>query len=147
MQNGLREQDLGKALQGLKDWEKPRVINTDKAPTYPAALAELKAEGKCPKNTLHRQVKYPQQRHRGRLRQAEAADPPRARLQDAEDRLRDDQGLRVMRALRKGQAAIFNIARDIRGEASLVERAFGLGVCALAKTVQFVRERLDLQAA
>ena len=34
---------LGKALHGLKDWERPEVINTDKAPTYAAALAE-KAE-------------------------------------------------------------------------------------------------------
>ena len=34
------------------------VINTDKAPTYAAALAELKEEGKCPKDTQHRQVKY-----------------------------------------------------------------------------------------
>jgi transposase-like protein len=25
---------LGKALNGLKDWEKPEIINTDKAPTY-----------------------------------------------------------------------------------------------------------------
>jgi transposase-like protein len=49
---------LGKALTGLKDWEKPSVINTDKAPTYAAALAELKAEGRCPADTLHRQVKY-----------------------------------------------------------------------------------------
>ena len=30
---------LGKALNGLKDWEKPRIINTDKAPTY--ASSEL----------------------------------------------------------------------------------------------------------
>jgi hypothetical protein len=29
--------------------------------------------------------------------------------------------------LRKGQAAIFNLTRDIIGEARLVERAFGLG--------------------
>jgi len=29
---------LGKALTGLKDWEKPSVINTDKAPTYSATL-------------------------------------------------------------------------------------------------------------
>jgi DDE domain len=49
---------LAKALRGLKDWEQPEVINTDKAPTYAAALAELKAEGKCPKDTQHRQVKY-----------------------------------------------------------------------------------------
>ena len=49
---------LGKALNGLKVWETPTVINTDRAPTYAAALAELKKEGKCPEETLHRQVKY-----------------------------------------------------------------------------------------
>ena len=42
----------------LKDWERPHVINTDKAPTYAAALAELKKEGKCPEHTTHRQAKY-----------------------------------------------------------------------------------------
>lgn len=31
-----------------KDVEKPTIINTDKAPTYGIAIAELKAEGKCP---------------------------------------------------------------------------------------------------
>jgi len=40
------------------------------------------------------------------------------------------KGFEVMRALRKGQAAIFNLTRDIVGEARLVERAFGLGPCA-----------------
>lgn len=49
---------LGKALGGFKDWEKPRVLNTDKAPTYPIAIADLKREGKCPIETEHRQVKY-----------------------------------------------------------------------------------------
>ena len=29
---------LGKALNGLKAWEKPEVINTDKAPTYAIAI-------------------------------------------------------------------------------------------------------------
>ena len=41
---------LGKALRGLKDWEQPEVLNTDKAPAYAAAIAELKAVGKCPKD-------------------------------------------------------------------------------------------------
>ena len=49
---------LGKALRGLKDWEQPEVLNTDKAPAYAAAIAELKAVGKCPKDTRHRQVKF-----------------------------------------------------------------------------------------
>ena len=49
---------LPKALNGPKAWETPTVINTDKAPTYGPAVAELKAEGKCPEETEHRQVKY-----------------------------------------------------------------------------------------
>ncbi len=52
-----------------------------------------------------------------------------------------------MRALRKGQASAFNITRDIRGEARIVERAFGLGAPVLAEVVQFVSERLKLEAA
>jgi hypothetical protein len=52
-----------------------------------------------------------------------------------------------MRALRKSRAAIFHITREIRGEACLVERAFGLGASALAEAVQFVSERLELDAA
>ncbi len=41
----------------------------------------------------------------------------------------------VMRALRKGQASAFNLTRDIRGEARIVERVFGLGASALAEAV------------
>jgi transposase-like protein len=42
-------------LKGLRDWEKPEAINTDKVPTYGIAISELKAEGKCPPDTFHRQ--------------------------------------------------------------------------------------------
>ena len=35
-------------LGNVKKWQLPRVINTDKAPTYGRALAQLKQEGKCP---------------------------------------------------------------------------------------------------
>lgn len=47
---------LSKALSGLEDWEKPHVINTDKAPSYGVAIAELKSEGKLPRDTEHRQA-------------------------------------------------------------------------------------------
>jgi IS6 family transposase len=39
-------------------WQTPRVINTDKAPTYGSALSWLKREGKCPLDLEHRQIKY-----------------------------------------------------------------------------------------
>src|SRR3546814_13055603 len=49
---------LGKALRGLKHWEKPATLNTDKAPSYGAAITELKREGKLDLETAHRPVKY-----------------------------------------------------------------------------------------
>jgi IS6 family transposase len=138
---------LGKALNGLKDWEKPRVINTDKAPTYGAALAELKKEGKCPAETLHRQIKYLNnviEADHGKLKQL--IRPVRG-FKTLKTAYATIKGFEVMRALRKGQAAAFNITRDICGEASIVERAFGLGTSALAEAVQLISERLELEAA
>ena len=117
---------LAKALRGLKDWEQPEVINTDKAPTYAAALAELKAEGKCPKDTQHRQVKYLNnivEADHGKLKQL--IRPVRG-FKSMKTAYATIKGFEVMRALRKGQAAIFNLTRDILDEARLVERAFGL---------------------
>ena len=52
-----------------------------------------------------------------------------------------------MRALRKGQAAIFNVTQDIHGEARIVERAFGIGPSALADAVSLIGEQLELQPA
>ena len=49
---------LGKALRACKEWEKPFVINTDKAGRHCQAIRELKKEGRCPSDTDHRQVKY-----------------------------------------------------------------------------------------
>jgi transposase-like protein len=138
---------LGKALHGLKDWEKPSVINTDKAPTYAAALAELKEEGRCPADTLHRQVKYLNnviEADHGKLKQL--IRPVRG-FKTLKTAYATIKGFEVMRALRKGQAAAFNITRDICGEARIVERAFGLGASALAEAVQFLEAQLQVEAA
>ncbi len=56
-------------------------------------------------------------------------------------------GFEVMRALRKGQAAIFNLTRDIRGEARIVERAFCIGASALAEATALIAKELELQPA
>lgn len=44
---------LAKARKGLKPWERPEVINSDRASTYAVAITELKAEGKRPQDTQH----------------------------------------------------------------------------------------------
>lgn len=138
---------LGKALNGLKPWEKPMVINTDKAPTYGPALVALKAEGKCPEDTEHRQVKYLNnvvEADHGKLKQL--IRPVRS-FKTLKTAYATIKGFEVMRALRKGQAGAFNLTRDMRGEARLVERAFGLGPCALTEASQFINQHLDFQAA
>ena len=133
---------LAKVLNGLKAWEQPEVINTDKAPAYAVAIAELKAEGKCPRDTRHRQVKYLNniiESDHGKLKQL--IRPVRG-FKSIRTAYATIKGFEVMRALRKGQAALFNIADGIRGEARLAERAFGLGPCALAEASELVGERL-----
>lgn len=138
---------LGKALNSLKPWERPEVINTDKAPTYALAIAELKAEGKCPKDTVHRQVKHLNngvEADHGKLKQLIRPVRGFKTLKTAYATIR---GCEVTRALRKGQAATFNLTRDIRGEARIVERAFGMGACALTEAVAFFSETLKLQTA
>ncbi len=134
---------LGKAMKGLKTFEKPHVINTDKAPTCGAALTELKAEGKCPKHTLHRQVKYLNnvvEADHGKLKQL--IRPVRG-FKTMKTAYATIKGFETMRALRKGQAGLGNIY----GEARIVERAFGIGPCALAEAMAFVTVRLEREAA
>ncbi len=56
------------------------------------------------------------------------------------------KGFEVMRALRKGQAAIFNLTGEIRGEARIVERAVGIGPSALTEVVAIIAQNLDTKA-
>ena len=138
---------LGKTLSGLKDWEKPKIINTDEAPTYGIAISELKTEGKCPETTAHRQVEYLNnvvETDHGKLKQLIRPVRGFKTLKTAYATIR---GFEVMRALRKGQAAIFNLTQDIHGEARIVERAFNVGTSALAEAVALIGEQLELQPA
>jgi len=93
---------LRKALNGLKQWEKPTIINTDKAPTYGIAISELKAEGRCPEETVHRQVKYLNnvvEADHGKLKQL--IRPVRG-FKTLKTAYATITGFEVMRALRKG---------------------------------------------
>jgi len=131
----------------LKDWEKPEIINTDKAPTYGIAISELKAGGKCPETTVHRQVKYLNnvvEADHGKLKQL--IRPVRG-FKTLKTAYATIMGFEVMRALRKGQAAISNLTQDTRGEARIVERAFGIGASALAEAVAIIGEKLNPQPA
>lgn len=56
------------------------------------------------------------------------------------------KGFELMRALRKGQAAAYNLSRDVLGEARMIERAFDVGACALTDAVALLNRQLQQQA-
>jgi IS6 family transposase len=124
---------------------KPEVINTNKAPTYGIAISELKAEGKCPEKTVHRQVRYLNnvvEADHGKLKQLIR---PVEGFQTLKTAYATIAGFEVMRALRKAQAAIFNLTRDICGEARIVERAYGIGASAILEAIALIGEKLNFQ--
>ena len=100
---------LGKALRGPKDWELPEVVNTDKAPTYAGAIAELEPEGKCPQDTRHRQVKYLNNVVEADHGKLELLIRPVRGFKTLKTAYATIKGFEVMRALRKGQARMFSI--------------------------------------
>jgi len=117
---------LGKALAGLKDWQQPRTINTDKASAYGAAIAELKAEGRCPEDVVHRQVKYLNnvvEADHGKIKRLIR---PTLGFKSLKTAYATIKGFEVMHALRKGQAALWCYGRGILGEVRLVNRQFGI---------------------
>ena len=119
---------LGKALRGCKEWELPEVVNTDKAPTYAAAVAELKAEGRCPQETRHRQVKYLNnvvEADHGKLKQLIRPVRGFKTLRPAYATIK---GFEVMRTWRKGQARVFALQDGIVGEARIVEHVLLAGL-------------------
>nr|WP_249201826.1 DDE-type integrase/transposase/recombinase [Acetobacter thailandicus] len=116
----------GKAINGLKEWEKPETINTDKAPTYGIAISELRKDGKLPDTVQHRQVKYLNnviEADHGKLRQLIRPVRGFKTLRTAYATIK---GFEVMRALKKGQAKFFQLQEGIMGEVRLIERQFGI---------------------
>lgn len=114
---------MGKLLNNTKRWQIPRLINTDKAPTYGRALALLKREGKCPQDVEHRQIKYRNnviECDHGKLKRIINATLGFKSMKTAYATIK---GIEVMRALRKGQAESFYFGHPL-GEMRLVSRVF-----------------------
>lgn len=107
----------------MKGWQVPRLINTDKAPTYGRALSLLKQEGRCPPDVEHRQIKYLNniiECDHCKLKTIISATLGFKSMKTAYATIK---GIEVMRALRKGQAESF-YSGDPLGEMRLVSRVF-----------------------
>ena len=117
---------LGKALKSVKPWARPRSINTDKAPTYGPAIAQLKKEGKCPEYTVHRQVKYLNnivEADHGKLKRL--INPVRG-FKSMKTAYATIKGFEIMHMFKKEQMSVWKYDKGLIGEIRLIERQFGL---------------------
>lgn len=134
---------LGKALKGRKEWEMPRIINTDKAGCYGVAIDELKKEGVCPQDTEHRQVKYLNnvvEADHGKLKRLIK---PTLGFKSMKTAFATIKGFEIMRAVKKGQFRAGQFQNGIKGEVRLIERTFGLGANVLAEAVQVLQDEIE----
>jgi len=133
---------LAKALNGLKAWQKPRAINTDKAGCYVPAIEDLKKEGKLPEETEHRQVKYLNnivEADHGKLKRPIK---PTLGFQSMKTAYATIKGFEIMRMIKKKQTRAYHIFDGVKGEIRLIERCFGLGNSVMADLMEFVHEAL-----
>jgi hypothetical protein len=136
---------LGKAIRQCKAWETPLTLTTDKAPTYPLAIAELKREGRCPPEVVHRRAKYLNNVIEADHGQLKRLIRPTLSFESMRTAYATIKGFEVMRALKKGQDGPHQVQDGIRGEVRSVERAFGIGPDALSEMFDRL-QALDLAA-
>jgi len=117
---------LGKALKSLKKWSHPHIINTDKAPAYGIAIAELKKEGKCPPDLQHRQIKYMNniiESDHGKLKRLIK---PTLGFKSMKTAYATIKGFEVMRIFKKGKFNIWMREENVKGEIRLINDNFGI---------------------
>lgn len=127
----------------MKEWEKPRVINTDKAASYGIAIKELKKEGKCPDETEHRQVKYLNniiESDHGKLKRLIK---PTLGFKSLKTAYATIKGFEAMRILKKRQDGLYRLREGVKGEMRIVERCFYLGKNVLAEAMELIEEAIQ----
>jgi transposase, IS6 family len=106
---------------------RPRVINVDRNPSYPRAVAELKASGELGRRCRCRPVRYlnniVEQDYRAVKRRLRACQGFRA----FDSAWRTLQGIETTNMIRKGQVRWLP-KNDVAGQAAFVGRLFGLTV-------------------
>ena len=127
--SAVRDADTAKGLfrKALSDpaHPQPRVINTDRAPIYSAAIPDLKQEGTLSRRCRHRPVHYLnnilEQDHRAIKRRVNA----KQGFREFRAAGRTLQGYEAMNMLRKGQVRWLN-GNDVRRQIHFIEKLFEL---------------------
>ena len=127
--SAVRDADTAKGLfrKALSDpaHPQPRVINTDRAPIYSAAIPDLKQAGTRSRRCRHRPVQYLnnilEQDHRAIKRRVNA----KQGFREFRAAGRTLQGYEAMNMLRKGQVRWLN-GNDVRRQIHFIEKLFEL---------------------
>lgn len=117
---------LCKALRKQKSYDRPDTINTDKNPAYGAALKEMKDEGRCDVDLVHRQVKYLNNKLEADHGKLKRLIKPVRGFKSMRTAYATIKGFEVMRMFRKGQMRPWQLFSGVKGEVYLVEKQFGL---------------------
>ncbi len=110
----------------MKEWEKPKVINTDKAAFYAGVIKELKDECLCSIDLEHRQIKYLNniiESDHGKLKRLIK---PTLGFKSMKTAYATIKGFEVMRMFKKGQMDIWKYGQGINGEIRLINNQFGI---------------------
>ena len=102
----------------------PRVINVDKAPSYPAAVESAKAAGYLPEQTELRQVKYLNNKIEGDHAPMKKPISPGLGFGSFNTARQTIRGYEVMRMIRKGQVP--TAGNTAAGQAKFIESLFGM---------------------
>jgi transposase, IS6 family len=121
----------GQAVSGQGTAAQPRLDTAghqhrQEPGAYGEAIAELKKEGRLPKETQHRQVKYLNNRIEGDHGKLKRLIRPTLGFQSMRTAYATIKGFEVMRMFKKGQFTAWIDAIGGRTEASFINRLFGI---------------------
>ena len=103
----------------------PRVINTDKGPTFPPTLHELQAEGIMPSDTTLRPIKYLNNAMENDHKSTKCKSRYRQWYQSFETARRTISAVETMRMVQKGQLR-YAAKGNMRAQNALINSLFGL---------------------
>ena len=111
------EHFLSKSLETLKEFQKPKTINTDKNSAYNGAIKNLKEKGEMPQDLEHRKVKYLNNRIESDHGKLKRLINPTLGFKALHSARATIAGFELMRMLKKGQ---FKGVRSVNQEIALV---------------------------
>jgi len=111
-------------IWGCKAWELPTKINTDQGPSYGAAIVQLKEEGRCPPELVHRQVQCLNNAIKADHGKLKRLIKPTLGFKTLKTAYATIKGFEVMRGLKKTARPLLSDTRRYPGRGALGGKSF-----------------------